>query len=393
MAGKSIARYGEGELRYCVKGMPIKSQLYDSRLAVELLNGLKSPGECLLALPRVWNGMPAEKFWRQFEHDAYTKHYCFDNYGSAFISRSDMVHDIDRADYWANVRSLWAGKDVTLVGQSIKILPMSEAKSVTFVKVPEVNAYAEIDNIEEEVVKTVSNLNRTKGTVEGPIFLCIGATATVLAIRLAKKGYHALDMGHMGRFMQSEGCYNLEEGQLISDEYLRLQRKLHASCGEKGYGNSGRKQARNVLNFAEKVRTPRILDYGCGEGTLKTALRELGCKLDIMEYDPAVKGREKLPKPSELVVCTDVLEHVEPEKIDAVIKHIFNLTKKAAYILVATRPASRVLADGRNAHLIQERPAYWAAKLRDVGFKITGEEVIAGLYVIFWCYKWKNDID
>lgn len=372
--GRSIARYGEGELRYAVKGWQIKSQVYDPKLAKELINGLHDPGECLLALPRCWNGMPSEQFWRQFERDAYTKHYVYDHYGSAFISRSDMVHDIDRSDYWDKVRSLWEDKDVILVAQSRKMLPLERANSVTFIQGPAVNAYAEIDRIEKEVVSAGN----------GPVLICLGATATVLAIRLQRHGLQALDMGHMGRFMASEGCYNLKEDALISNEYRELQRKAHAA---NTYGVSGRRQAVQVLKFAEQVKTPRILDYGCGRGTLKDALQKLGCKLDVMEYDPCVKGKEKLPKPSELVVCTDVLEHIEPDKLDAVIKHLYDLCKGHAYFVIATRPANLHLDDGRNAHLIQQPPYWWNSKLANVGFQVDLSEVAPGSEVKFWCSK------
>lgn len=376
LKGRSIARYGEGELRYAVKCWQIKSQIYDPKLGKELLDGLHKPGDCLIALPRVWGGMPAEKFWRQFERDAYTKHYILSDYGSAFISRSDMVNDIDRPDYWERVRSLWEDKDVVVVGPSPRILPTQTAKSVTFIQGPAVNAYAEIDRIEEEVIKT---------GILGPILICLGATATVLAIRLARKGIHSIDMGHMGRFMASEGCYNLPDDALYSAKYAEMLKEMHAS--KEGWGGSGRRQAVTVLKYAENIKTPRILDYGCGQGTLKKALQVLGCKLDIMEYDPGVRGKEKLPKPSELVVCTDVLEHIEPDKLDAVLKHIYNLTKKSAYFLVATRPAGRQLPDGRNAHLIVQPPSYWVSKLINAGFTIDREEIVPGYDVKFWCSK------
>lgn len=359
--GRSISRYGEGELRYCVKGWAIKSQLYDPKLATELLNGLKNPGDCLLALPRVWDGMPAERFWRQFERDSYTKYFIHKEYGSAFISRSDMVNNIDRPDYWEKVRSLWLGKDVILAGQSPKILPLDGANSVTFIQGPAIDAYAQIDRIEKEIVE--SGL--------GPVFICLGATATVLAIRLANKGIQAIDMGHMGRFMLSEGCYNIPAETLISNKYLEAQQKMHIETS--GYGNSGRRSVVAVLEFAQRVKTPRILDYGCGKGTLKEALDKLGCKLDIMQYDPAVKGKEKLPKPSELVVCTEVLEYVEPDKLDKVLKHVYDLCKRAAFIVVTTKNA--------------KPPSYWKGKLEDIGFKIEEQEIIPDSNVKFWCMK------
>jgi hypothetical protein len=63
------------------------------------------------------------------------------------------------------------------------------------------------------------------------------------------------------------------------------------------------------------------------------------------------------------VVCTDVLEHIEPELIDNVLDHLKDLTRKVAFLAIATRPARKNLADGRNAHLIIQPSSWWLAKL------------------------------
>jgi 2-polyprenyl-3-methyl-5-hydroxy-6-metoxy-1,4-benzoquinol methylase len=76
-----------------------------------------------------------------------------------------------------------------------------------------------------------------------------------------------------------------------------------------------------------------------------------------------VPGRDVLPKPSDVVVCTDVLEHIEPEKLDAVLDHILRLTGYFAHLVISTRPANAVLPDGRNAHLIVETPDWWLEKI------------------------------
>ena len=77
------------------------------------------------------------------------------------------------------------------------------------------------------------------------------------------------------------------------------------------YGSSGHKWADLVRSF----NTKDILDYGCGKRTLE---KKLG--FEIQNYDPAIPAHEAQPKPAELVFCGDVLEHIEPEKLDAVLK-------------------------------------------------------------------------
>jgi hypothetical protein len=89
----------------------------------------------------------------------------------------------------------------------------------------------------------------------------------------------------------------------------------------------------------------------------------------VMGYDPGIPGRESMPKPVDLVVSTDALEHVEPAKIDAVLDHIFRLAGKAAYLVIATRPAKALLPDGSNAHKIVSRRRGGSQKLQEQGWK------------------------
>jgi FkbM family methyltransferase len=63
------------------------------------------------------------------------------------------------------------------------------------------------------------------------------------------------------------------------------------------------------------------------------------------------------------LICTDVLEHVEPECVEAVLDDLCRVTMKAALVTVATRPAVKVLADGRNAHLSIHPLAWWKERL------------------------------
>lgn len=154
---------------------------------------------------------------------------------------------------------------------------------------------------------------------------------------------------------------------LISDTYRELNRELHT----KGtYGKHGNRWASAVAALLTEGGHVSILDYGCGAGSLKETLG-----IEVMrEYDPAVEGKDHLPLPAELVVCTDVLEHIEPEKLDNVLKHLQRLCRRQAFFVIATRPAMKHLSDGRNAHLIIESPEWWREKLQE-RFKIDRWEV------------------
>lgn len=139
---------------------------------------------------------------------------------------------------------------------------------------------------------------------------------------------------------------------LISDDYLAQQKQLHAT-GQ--YGIVGFTWADVVRQLSQSGRKT-ILDYGCGQRTLEKAL---GPAYRIACYDPAIEGLDTPPEPADVVVCTDVLEHVEPEFIDAVLQDIARLTKEVTLLVAHTGPAGKFLPDGRNAHLTQQGARWW----------------------------------
>ena len=61
-------------------------------------------------------------------------------------------------------------------------------------------------------------------------------------------------------------------------------------------------------------------------------------------------GKEDIFGACNLVMCVDVMEHVETEKVPAVLAHITGLADYGVYLVIALRPASHTLPDGSNAH-------------------------------------------
>jgi 2-polyprenyl-3-methyl-5-hydroxy-6-metoxy-1,4-benzoquinol methylase len=144
---------------------------------------------------------------------------------------------------------------------------------------------------------------------------------------------------------------------VISAEYASLNRQLHES--NLAYGVGGGKHAETVLSLAASLKTTSILDYGCGKGYLAKAI-----PFPIWEYDPAIPGKTDSPRPADVVVCTDVLEHIEPEHLDGVLKDLQRCTRKVGYFVIHTGPAAKTLPDGRNTHLLQYPRSWWEQRLR-----------------------------
>lgn len=372
-ATRSIARYGDGELRIAVGGNSI-SQIRDPKLTQELLRILLKPGDCVPCIPNIVPVPQVKKeSWARYSTSQFMSMYGDRvTYGSSFITRPDSAPWIDTPEYWGRVRALWAGKDVTLVAGTMKSLRpemMTDAASIRIVNTPRRDAYAEADKIMEEV-----------GTPSGPVLLCAGATATVLAFRLCLKGIHALDLGHIGMFLRHAGAYRYQLDDLISPAYRALIQSMHA---QGGWGKDGHKRAADVLAYADELKADVVLDYGCGQNTLAEA-----CKpRRILGFDPGIPERQTMPKPCDLVVCMDVLEHCEPKKLTAVMTHMFQITGTGAYLNIATRPANRLLPNGANAHLIVESEQWWRDKVTSIGWRIQREVVKEGHDITFWCLK------
>ena len=366
--GASLARFGDGELRVAVGGRCI-SQKADPGCAQEFRAMLAKPhANCLVCIPNANSATPKKVNWETYAEPHYTKLYRAGVYGSSFITRPDSAPWIDKPVYWDRVRDLWRGKDVTLVAgdkKSITAEMMSEAASVREVWGPRRDAYVEVDRLFEEI-----------GKPSGPVILCLGCTATALAHRLAHQGVHALDLGHMGMFMRHAGAYAHARADLVSDDYREQLAAKHAVMR---WGVDGHRHAQEILDFASELGAESILDYGCGHGTLGKAL----APRRVQEYDPGIPGKHILPKPADLVVATDVLEHIEPNKLDAVLDHIRRLARSGIYLVVSLRPAREVLPDGRNAHLIVETPTWWLEQLIGAGYRIERQEVRTALHV--WC--------
>ncbi len=165
---------------------------------------------------------------------------------------------------------------------------------------------------------------------------------------------------------------------VISPAYKQLQVELHAS--PRGYGGKGSKWAPAVRALIDQFSATSVLDYGCGQGSLKTALQALcDTSIRLSEYDPAIPMKNGWPEFADLVVCTDVLEHIEPDRLTHVLAHLRTLARKAVFVVIATRPSNKVMSDGRNAHLIQESPEWWAETLRQSGFTIAPDAPVSPL--------------
>lgn len=155
---------------------------------------------------------------------------------------------------------------------------------------------------------------------------------------------------------------------MISDAYLDV---LKASRAENPYwGAGGARHAPRVIQLLEErgISHGSILDYGSGVGTFRNAVGQLCARrYEVCNYEPTLPQWSELPAgPFDAVVCTHVLEHVEPALLFGTLVEIRERARAIVYLEVPHREAKETLTDGRNAHLIIEPATYWIERLAEV---------------------------
>jgi hypothetical protein len=197
LAGASIARFGDGELKI-LRGHDIDCQPCHKHLrgAFQKIILNQNP-EILVGIPRPDKLSPKYEKWMGFmaHYEGWLSRKR--PYGSAFITRADSAPWIDTPEYWAKLKQLWEGKHVCLVwgGETASLVPakVRGTKQLDKIKSRPNNAWKDKDNI----------LNQIRKLQPQPevVLLCLGPTATALVPDIAAMGIQAVDLGHVGRWM------------------------------------------------------------------------------------------------------------------------------------------------------------------------------------------------
>ncbi|HEM3457405.1 SP_1767 family glycosyltransferase [Streptococcus suis] len=200
----SVVRFGDGEIDL-IMGNSIPYQSYNNDLARALKFILQTPSDkdLLVCLPDVFQKIErynsnARYFWEQHfakYHEFYEKECQSDWYGSTFLSRPyiDLKDKTQSGEYFEAIKELWRGKDILLVEGVTSRSGMgndlfAQAKSVSRIICPSRDAFSFYDKIIDEILKYGQ---------EKLILLMLGPTAKLLTVELSKRGYRAIDLGHI----------------------------------------------------------------------------------------------------------------------------------------------------------------------------------------------------
>jgi len=161
---------------------------------------------------------------------------------------------------------------------------------------------------------------------------------------------------------------------------------------------------REIILDALKRHVPdlsgkRMLEIGCGNGNIlrylqnRTELQLTGCDL-FMEGLQFCRNQVDIPLYQidatllpfhncfDIIGIFDVLEHIEPALLDNVLDDLQRVTADVGVFTVHTGRAAKVLPDGRNAHLIQQPPAWWLPKFLERFELANFNRVVMGFMVV-----------
>ena len=137
-----------------------------------------------------------------------------------------------------------------------------------------------------------------------------------------------------------------------------------------------------LMSLVKENNCKTLLDYGCGKAIpynknrcnevgLKNSVQEL-CNIESFDlYDPAYEKYATLPnKKYDIVVCTDVLEHIAEQDIDYVLTEILSRSNKIVFLNISCQPALKHFKQGKlkgkNVHISVFDPSWWGHKIGNI---------------------------
>lgn len=197
----SIARYGDVEMEI-MNGGKIPFQDYDAELANRLKSIIKT------SYSNVMLGIPYTYFFTKFlpERSEEIKQF---NYTRIPKYRRDFLQCIDKQseycaaeistlyaasnEIYAKFKQIWDNRDIAIVTckslwDKIEYNIFDNARKIHNIWVPNKNAWSDTERVIQDVCKLPKDVI---------IILMCGPAATVWAVDLAKRGYRALDIGHV----------------------------------------------------------------------------------------------------------------------------------------------------------------------------------------------------
>lgn len=177
-----------------------------------------------------------------------------------------------------------------------------------------------------------------------------------------------------------------------------------------------------VRLFLDKAKAPAgasFIDFGCGTGRAARDIWILAqdAKVTMLDFagnclDPLVDrvvssevGKcagvkfqiADLTKPIDVETgdygyCTDVMEHIAPEDVDAVLRNVLTSAKRVFFAISTVPDYFGPAVDGHPLHLTVEPHSWWRDKIKAIGARIDWEED-RGAVALFYASLYANGDD
>lgn len=149
------------------------------------------------------------------------------------------------------------------------------------------------------------------------------------------------------------------ENAQVKMKHLPDYIEIHKKNPSYGSGPS-QNDLRMIRDELRDIKINSAIDWGCGNSR---ALEKLFPNAKLTFYDPAIPGRDALPKARfNIGLCTDVMEHVPETEIDAMMKSMADVCDDWIFI-IHMFPANQLLPDGSNAHVSQHDAMWWVKRI------------------------------
>jgi uncharacterized Rossmann fold enzyme/SAM-dependent methyltransferase len=148
----------------------------------------------------------------------------------------------------------------------------------------------------------------------------------------------------------------------------------------------GEEAAEIFMRVVPRQTFHKVIDFGCGTGRGAMRLHKAGHPVVLVDFayncrDEAAQGlpflladlSKSMPISGDIGFCTDVLEHIPPDQLDAVIRNIFSCVPRAFFQISLVSDVMGGLI-GHPLHLSVFPTAWWEQKFASLGLAIQWSE-------------------
>ncbi|MGJ8653981.1 MAG: methyltransferase domain-containing protein [Opitutaceae bacterium] len=170
-------------------------------------------------------------------------------------------------------------------------------------------------------------------------------------------------------------------------QLIQHYKEIHQTSS---FGATASNFALQIRLCMQELQPNTVLEYGCGKSNLIEICSNDSLKWD--RYDPAMPDFSERPEGQyDLIVNTDVMEHIPTSDVDDVLEDIRRSGDKV-FFNISTRLAGKVLPDGTNAHCTVQNADAWLTAINkhfpdsEIAYIDEGEDTIITTWPSCYAY-------